>query len=154
MSKVTDIHTALIARTVAVLNGAYCRLPNPHQPEENPEPFLKLGYGVVFGPENNTQLMSDCQGSYDLTLILVLTRKLRALENKGAAKADQQLLLLEDVQLMKADIETDPTLNDQGINNTFYVGHNGIEYVQGPDKEGFIMVRMQLRAQYFEHLST
>lgn len=150
MSTITEVHTALLGRVQTLLPAEYKRLPNPHAPFENPDLYLELGYGIVMGPETNTNRYIGSLRSYDFSWTLVLCRRVYTLDPDAAEKADQQLLLLEDLELIKADVEKNVALND-ALNNTAYVGHNGIEYVQGQDNYRFIMVRANLTSSYEVH---
>lgn len=149
-TKVSEIYDNIHVR-LAALYPSSSRLPNPYQPEDNPEPYLKSGYGVRIGPGTNANRVIGCQISIDREFTVVLSKKVYAREADGANKGVTEKALMEDVFTLINDVERDGTLNGSVV-NTMYVTDSGIQFVFG-EKDQFVYTEVNLTSNYFETLS-
>lgn len=149
-SQITIIRDALVTAldTLMPSGSGWSRLPNPYKPEENPEQFLRQGWGLAVGPATNTDRLVNCKYSLARTFTVVLSRKYDALENDASAKADTELALLEDLHEVIKKLSTDVSVNGEDQSAT-YVTDGGVEYVQ-QDSDRFLMVRAEISLEYFE----
>ena len=150
MSKITDAYNATIVRLETLFPSAsgWVRLPNPYKPEENPDLYLKQGWGFVFGPASNTQ-RTVCQITVERSVTIVLARKVDSLENDAVSKQATELQLLEDQFLLIQDLEQDSTINGTTM-YTRWVEDGGLEYIRS-ETDKFLMVRTTVAIEYIEN---
>lgn len=149
MTAVTTLYDTLVTR-VGELLPSHQRLGNPYELEENPNPFLKQGYGIAFSVANNPEREISCRGWVQRDLIIVLTRKFYARDTDRASKASAEKDLLEDLQLIIDDAEK----NFDAPNSVAlfkYTTDNGIEPVRA-DEDHYISVSAVISAEYSNNL--
>lgn len=151
MSNVTLGFQAVVQRMSDLFPEAdgWTRLPNPYKPEENPDQFLRQGWGVALGPASNTNRLVNCKFSIERTLIITLARKFEGTENDDIGKANTELAIFEDQFAMIKELETDVSVNGNAM-YTKYVTDGGIEYVRG-NTDKFLMVRTEVTLEYLEN---
>lgn len=149
MSKVSDVHAALIAKIETLLPG-HVRLSNPYKPEENPNITLNKGVGLKIGSGVNTDNAQGCQTFIRREFTIVITRKYFALETDGQSKATTEKDILEDAILIQKEIESDQTVGGTSCSAHFQ-SDSGIEYVMG-DTDKYLKTEITIEVLYFEIL--
>jgi hypothetical protein len=151
MTIISSAYDAFVLRIETVLNVValgYTRLPNPYKPEENSEILLRQGYGIVFGPANNTNRQVNCKFSVSRQMEIVLTRQYYAREDDAVSKSTAEKQLFEDQYLLINDFEQDISINGQTM-YTRWESDGGIEYVSaGTDR--FLMLKTTFALEYLE----
>jgi hypothetical protein len=150
MTKVSLVHDALITLLESTLTG-YTRLPNPYQPDENTNLFLKQGFGLKLGTGENTNRTLGGFQFMRRTFTVVLTRQYFALESDADAKAATEKQLLEDALLIQKAIEEDQTVGGTSVSATF-TRDSGIEFVSN-QTERYMKTEIEILAEYFETLN-
>lgn len=150
MSQVSNIYNALIAQMELLFPAAdgWQRLSTAYKPEENPDIFLRQGWGIAIGPGVNTNRFVNCKYSLNREITLVLTRKYEALENDPAGKQATELQLFEDQRVFINQIEQDPTVSDT-LTTASYGSDGGIEYVRA-STDAFLMLRTVIPTEYLD----
>lgn len=146
-TKISDLYDNFHTLIGNNLTG-YTRIPNPYESDENPSLYLKKGYGIAFGPAQNTfrQICNVETLKRDFNIILinqVLSTQLSAV-NRGAY---EKTLLENHRSLIKA-IAADDTLSNKAVKINF-VGDSGIRYAES-DTEKYIVIEMIFEIEYFE----
>lgn len=149
-SRITTGFTALISLMTTTFPTAdgWSRLPNPYKPEENPEPFLRQGWGVSLGPAVSENLQICAQYDLNRSMVITLARKYEGTENDDAGKASSEIQLLEDQRRLINVLEQNASLTGT-IMYTQYQGDDGLEYVRG-ETDRFLMIRTTVSFQYIE----
>lgn len=150
MSKISDIHAALIARLTAILPG-YNRLTNPYDFEDNNELYLTKGFGVGVGAGVRTDRLISCQKSWERTFFVLLTNQITSTDHNLAANETIQKSLLEDHFLVFEDLEKETTLSALCIKSEVD-SDEGIEFVSG-DIARYYLMQINIICEYLEDLS-
>lgn len=129
----------------------YSRLANPYKIEENPETFLRKGWGLGIGSAINSKRQISCHLSLRRELSVTLTREYFSLEEDPVAKSDTEKLILEDHFSLMKDFEKNPVVNGSSF-LTEYVSDSGIQYVY-TEREVFLMLRTTFTTEYMENLT-
>jgi hypothetical protein len=151
MSAVSNIYEAYHTLIAAEL-PTYKRLSNPYNPLQNPSLYLTKGYGVTFGPAENTERIITCKVSILRNFEVILTRQIATTENNNSIKEDIEEALMEDLVLLIKATDGEPTLQETSI-KTVYVADSGIEYLEA-DKFKYFLLRATFASEYLEDTTT
>jgi hypothetical protein len=152
MSKITDCLDAIEARLAAILPD-HKIMPDPIDPEQNPETILTKAYGLRSISGINTKKQMSCQMSSKEIFEIILTRKFYGTEQNRAAKESVRNQLLEDGVLIRHDTELATTLNDsENVIKFEWQEHRGVVKLFGGDKP-FLMHVLSFELEYFENLT-
>ncbi len=149
MTQITTIYAAFESR-MAALFASHNRLTNVNDLAQNNEQFLALGWGLLFGPAENTNRSVSKVSSVERTISVHLTRKVVARELDPTKKADADKALLEDLQILIDAIESNFTL-ETGSFVVLYVNDTGIVQVH-TEKGNFIAITATVTVEYFRNL--
>jgi hypothetical protein len=149
MTEISDIYNAIVTRVTAVLPNHF-RLSNVFDLDQNNEQFLQIGWGLAFGPAENTERSVSCQISVRRDVSVHITRRVMARELDAVTKGDTDRLLLEDLQLVIDDMERNFTLAT-GKFNCKYTADTGIFAVH-TEKERYIAITANVSIEYFRPL--
>ena len=127
MSKISQIHAALLARLDAVL-PSYRRLTNPYDIEDNNELYLTKGYGVAVGPGLRTDRLVSCQKSWERSFDVILTNQITTTDHNILANDTIQKSILEDHFAVFSDLEKETTLSALTIRSQVEAD-DGLEFV-------------------------
>lgn len=150
MSIISNGIDAFVARMQALYPAAqgWQQLPNPYKPEENPDIFLKQGWGLAFGSAENSNRQVNCKYSVARSVTVILCRITDALENDASLKVAADKALFEDQAILINDLEQDIAVNGTTM-YTRWETDGGIEYIKG-DTDRFLMLRTEFRLEYLE----
>ena len=153
MSIISNGVDALVARMQTLFPAAsgWQQIPNPYKPEENPDIYLRQGWGLAFGPAENTNRQVNCKFSVARNVTVILCRQTDALENDAALKVAADKLLFEDQAVLINDLEQDIAVNGTTM-YTRWETDGGIEYVKG-QTDRFLMLRTEFRMEYLENFT-
>lgn len=151
MSAISNIYDAVVARVVAVF-PSHTRLSNPYAIEQNPEGFLRQGYGIAIGPCTNTNRNLCHKVSILRDIIITITRQYAAVETDIATKVTAEKLLLEDQIDLISDFMNNTTLSaDGGI--VSFTNDGGIEQVFPGGRDNFIALKLTFTVEHFEDIT-
>lgn len=152
MSKVSDVYDALVTRVSAVL-PTHKRLSDPNFPEANPEKDLVKGWGIAFGPGENTAGTLTNIMSVRRQFVIIVSRKVQKRDTDAVGRATVEKQLFEDQKLIIADVEGEPTLgNSDAVCVANYTSDGGIEFVHA-DKDNFLKLETVIEIEYREDLN-
>lgn len=154
MSKVSTTYEAFVTRVETILS-THIELPNPYQIEQNDELALNQGWGVVWGPGQNSQRNLSCNLSVNRDIILVLTRQFITNELSHDHQESVEKLLMEDQYLMIKDIETDPKMGSTDVLKSDYLSDSGIQIISfdDPQKNNFLLLETTFQVEYLQDLN-
>lgn len=147
MSDISTVHAAYISLIETAL-PTYVRIPDPYDPEKNASLILDKGYGLGFGPANNTERMKCPQLSIAREFFVVLTNKIVSLENDSNQRGSIEKSLFEDHFALVKAVEADPTLGGAAV-ITKYVSDGGLEFLNGEQAKHFL-IEIVFESEYFE----
>lgn len=148
-SVISSAYDAIVTRMGIVL-PSHTRISNPYSVDENPEPMLRLGWGLRVADGVNSNRMVNCQLSTDRKFVIVLTRKYYARELDVVSKASTEKDLLEDNFLVIQDFEKN-TMLGAIVAKANYESDTGIQFVFNQDKP-FYKIESTLSVEYFDQL--
>lgn len=150
MSVISAAYNAIVSE-IQTLLPSHLRLSNPNVVEKNPEPQLKLGWGIRLAGATNAQLELGCSASFERDIIIIITRKFYANELNTVGKADVEKLILEDQFLLLKEFEKEPQVNaTTGVINFVFVSDNGIEFVFTGESGNFLKIESTYKLRYIE----
>lgn len=150
MSLVADIYDKLHVIMSTELS-TYTRIPNAYEPNENPELFLRKGYGIGYGAGTNTNRQICDKFSIRRTYTIVLINQVYSTMTNSSSRGTFESSLMNDQKTLINAIENDITLTGSCINARF-VGDSGIEYVDG-DSNKYILIESSFDIEYLETIS-
>lgn len=145
MTEISDVYNAFVNRMVAIFPNHH-RLTNSFDLTQNNEQFLAQGWGMLFGPAENTARSVSKILSVRRSVTVHLTRRVVARELDPTGKADADKALLEDFQILIDAIEENFTL-ETGKYIILYVDDSGITPVH-TEKERYIAISANITAEY------
>lgn len=101
MSEIADIYDAVVVEMTALLPN-HTRIPNPYSLEDNPDMFLKKGWGVAIGTSTQREL-DFCRLQMERTFSLITTREVFYLDTKGDAFDAMVKELIDDHTLIQTE---------------------------------------------------
>lgn len=147
MTAVSDIYDALETLIGTALPG-YVRLPDPYSVEDNPELFLRKGYGLAFGDDSNTNRKIGCnQVSISQDFVVPIINEVMATNTSSTHAKFEKSLLEDKFKVIKA-LELDNDLSGNAM-NARYVGSSAITYLEG-DRDKYILTELFLSIEYLE----
>lgn len=150
MSKISQIHAALIARLEAVLPN-YKRLPNPYDIEDNNELYLSKGFGVAVGPGVRTDRLVSCQKSFERTFSILMTNQITTTDHNITANETIQKNILEDHFLVFSDLEKETSLSALTIKSEVD-SDDGLEFVN-TEAARYYLIQINVICEYLEDLT-
>lgn len=150
MSDISTIYDGLHTLVSGELTG-YFRLPNPYAIEENPEFFLKKGYGIGIGGAEAGNATHTCKFQIIRGFSIVLISLASATESDAEQRGSLEKNLMEDgFKVIKA-LEIDETITT-GDNNAIWLTDTGIEFLLG-ERQKFYRLQIDINVRYFEQLT-
>lgn len=146
---VTTIYDTFVTR-MGTLFPTHRRLTDVFDLTHNNEQFLTQGWGLLFGVATNTNRHVSKNLSISREITVHLTRRVYARELDPVKKADAEKSLLEDQQILIADLEQDFTLTT-GDHIVRFISDTGIFPVH-TEKELFIGISSTVTTEYFINL--
>lgn len=140
----------IIARVAALLPN-HKRLRDSYNLEQNPDDFLKLGWGLSVGgggvAGENSKRFTGCIITTRIFYQLAITRKNFALDLKPDDKAVTDKNLLEDARIVIEDIWKN-NFNITGSPIIIFSDFSGISPVK-TEKNSYLHVVLNFSAEYF-----
>lgn len=129
-SKITTVYSTLLS-TLATLYPNKTRIPNPYDLEQNPDGFLRDGYGLRVGPSNLEE--SEFKNyRYELDISVILTKEILRTEEDTTAMESQTLALLEEMHTVRKDFYNVDQLGIESNIERIDIGSSsGIEFLRG-----------------------
>ena len=149
MSKMTDIHNAIIAKVEATLTG-YKHIPNPYDANDNPELYLKKGFGVAIGPAFKIPRNIGCKRSIERSFVVILVKQVTASDTNSTLRANIGLDLMEDQFSLFKAFELEDNIGGTGA-ATQVIGDSGLDYIDG-ERQRFFLTEMEISTEYFEEI--
>ncbi len=149
-TKITAIHDAIVSRIHSNLSS-YLQLPNPYILEENPQSYLKLGFGVAVGDGERTDRVIGCQVSWKRTFIVTLVNYVTTTDSNTTIRENIAKSILEDHFTLLKQFEKAASLSNNAI-DAIVVADSGIKFaiIQGSP---YFIVEIQLEVEYLEDLT-
>lgn len=149
-TKITSVYNRIITDVEAALTS-YTRIPNPYAPEENPELFLRKGYGVGVGPAENTRRLICGYFSVKRNFSVLLINQILTTDTNSSSRGDFERLLLEDQYTLINALENDNNLGGDAI-KTFFINDSGIQFVSG-EMGKYILCETVFEVEYLEPIT-
>lgn len=149
MTQISQIIEAWKALVEGQIEGI-TEIPNPYEPEKNPDLLLQNGYGIGVGPAENTNRRIGGHVSMAREFEIMLFRLVGVTENDATGiRAAEKSILEDQIKLIK-QVEQDPTLGSSCANAQF-VNSDPVEYLIA-DQSGRRYFRLFtiFRCEYFE----
>lgn len=156
MTNISTAFTALktVLQTLFPEGSGYFQLTNPYNIDENPDAALLQGWGLAFGPGENTERLLSCSLSLSRSFTVTLTRARFGGDSITENKEEAELALFEDQFLLIKELENDVTLNNNisGITRIVFRSDGGIEDVV-TDNDHYVKLTSTFQMEYFEKLN-
>lgn len=149
MSTLSTALDSLIAK-MGTLFPQHTRLPNPYQPEQNAEPFLAQGYGIMLGSAQENRAAQSSVG-VKRRISVIQTRSFIALDSDPSTKESTEKTLIDDQMTLLKDLEVDFTLGGI-VHSMTYSSDSGIAAVYANQKQ-FLKIETQFSMTYIESLT-
>lgn len=148
MTAVSNIYDAL-ENLIDTALPDYTRLPDPYNTDDNPELYLRKGYGIAFGDDNNTERKIGCQKvSINQDFVIPLVNLVTATNTNSTIHASVEKSLIEDkFKIIKA-LETDSDLSGVTM-QAKYIGSSALTYLEG-DRDKYIITELFISTEYLE----
>ena len=151
MSKISDVYDAL-QTAVATLLPTYIRLPNPYDPDFNPNLSMEKGFGIGLSPAVNSERLLGCQVSIERVFNVILVNQIHSFDNDAEKLGDLEKSIMEDQYKLVEALEKDATINSER-NTVKYQSDGGIEFLV-PKEENirsrYFLVESSFVAEYFQ----
>jgi len=128
-TKITSIYNQLITEIETKLSS-YTRIPNPYAPEENPELFLRKGYGIGIGTALNTRRLVCGYFSIKRNFSIMLINQLFSTDTNSSSRGDFERLMMEDQYQIINALEANNTLSGSAV-STLFASDSGIQFISG-----------------------
>jgi hypothetical protein len=128
----------------------YRRIPNPYVLEQNADILLEKGFGVAVGPGEKANL-TVTKMDYRRFFNLILVRLVSATENDSDTRDTIETALLEDLQTVRHEIETDGQTLGGTVVRTDYESDSGLQFLLGNNVK-FYALSITLSVVYEETL--
>lgn len=150
-TEITTIHAALVTRLGTLLSG-HKRLSNAYALEQNSDSILNKGWGLCLRPGRPTRRSMSCIVTVEREFSIPLTRKFVSRELDPTKKADAELLLMEDLQILIDDFEKNNALLSTGTYTVKVNGDSGITNVRA-EQDNFLACVVAVSVEYQRNLS-
>lgn len=132
MSNITTVFNNLVTFMSTELSDHF-RLNDPYNIEENPEQFLRKGWGIQVDDGVDTNRCISPEYYLGRTFTLVVVRESLAKDSDPARRETSKLDLLEDLHILIAAAVTENTLYESAVNFK-YISDGGLQEVFVNDK--------------------
>lgn len=149
-TKITTIYNNLISRIESTLT-TYTRIPNPYAPEENPELFLRKGYGIGIGSAENSRRLICGYFSINRNFSILLINQILTTDSNSSSRGDFERLLMEDHYSLINALEVDNNLGGAAVKTNF-TADSGIQFVAG-EMGKYILCELTFEVEYLEPIS-
>lgn len=148
MSILSSTLDAMISK-MGTLFPQHTRLPNPYSLDQNPEPYLAEGFGILLGSGSENRVAQSSVG-IKRRISVVQTRSFIAVDSDPTVKEATEKLLIEDQMTLLKDLEQDLTLGGVVL-NIAYASDGGIQSVYSNQKQ-FLKIETQFSVIYIESI--
>jgi len=132
MSNITTVFNNLVTFMSTNLSDHF-RLNDPYNIEENPEQYLRKGWGIQVDDGVDTNRCISPEYYLGRTFTLVIVRESLAKDSDPARRETSKLDLLEDLHILIAAAVTENTLYQSAVNFK-YISDGGLQEVFVNDK--------------------
>jgi len=149
MTKINDIYDELHSITQVVL-PEYTELPNPYIPDDNPDIYMKKGYGISIGAASNTNRVVSKKVSILRDFDFVFVLQINSTEtNTGLIKSNAKAIMEDSFKVLE-EIENNTSLGQVCVKAEF-VSDSGLDFIEA-DTQRFFILTMVVSVEYFETL--
>jgi len=151
LTKISTIYDALLtAIATALAGGGYRQLPNSYDITDNPEPYLRRGYGLAFGVSENTN-REICERLWQRqSFTLPITNEVLTTSTNTTGWDDAMKGLMEDFIKVAKAIEAEPQIDESA--QSVQVGVGGIAFLEG-DRGKYVLIEISIDVEFYENLS-
>lgn len=149
-TKITAIYDRLITDIEATLT-TYTRIPNPYAADQNPELFLRKGYGLGIGPAENTRRLICGFFSINRIFTIILVNQILTTDTNSSSRGTFERDMMEDHYSLINALEVDNNLGGNAV-KTMFTSDSGIQFVEG-DMGKYVMCEITLEVEYLEPIS-
>lgn len=149
-TKITAIYDRLIVDIEAAISG-YTRIPNPYEADQNPELFLRKGYGLGIGPAENTRRMVCAYFSMKRIFTIVLINQILTTDMNSTARGNCERDMMEDHYSLIKYLEGDNNLGGNAV-KTIFTDDSGIQFVEGEIGK-YVMCEINIEVEYLESIN-
>ena len=151
MSKISTIYDTLRSSIGALLSTKR-ELPNPYSLEDNPEPYLRDGWGLQIGDGSPGNLDMYREDAEQRSFTLVVTKKTHRFDTETQNLITDSKTVLEDIRTVKNDLLAYDQLGiGSSIQRIEFASASGINFVRA-DKFGLIYADMTFSIEYTEDI--
>ncbi len=149
MTKITDIYDELHTIVGTILTD-YTELPNPYIPDDNPDIYMKKGYGITMGAASNSNRVVSKKVSILRDFDFVFVRQINSTEtNTGLIKSNAKAVMEDSFKVLE-EIEKNTSLGQLCVKAEF-VSDSGLDFIEA-DTQRFFILTMVVSVEYFETL--
>lgn len=153
MTQISDIIDQWSTLIEGQISGI-TEIPNPYEPQKNPDLYLQNGYGVGFGPAENTNRSVGGHASIERDFDIMLFRQIAATENDtDGVKTVAKAMLEDQLKIIKV-VEKDPSLAKTCVKCVFATS-DPVEYlIDNETGRRYFSLIASFRCEYFEALGS
>ena len=149
MTQISNIYDELHTIVNSVLTD-YSELPNPYIPDDNPDIYMKKGYGITMGPGANSNRVVSKKVSIQRDFDFVFVRQINSTETNTSLIKSEAKAIMEDSFKVLEEIESNTSLNQLCVNARFE-SDSGLDFIEA-DTQRFFILTMVVSVEYFETL--
>lgn len=149
MTKISNIYDELHTIVDSVLTD-YSELPNPYIPDDNPDIYMKKGYGITMGAASNSNRVVSKKVSISREFDFVFVRQINSTETNTTLIKSNAKQIMEDSFKVLEEIESNTSLNQLCVNARFE-SDSGLDFIEA-DTQRFFILTMVVSVEYFETL--
>jgi hypothetical protein len=149
MSKATDCFDKINTLVASALS-TFTKLPDVYKLSENPQLYLRNGFGIGFGPASNTNRHICNQVTIKRSFTISLIKQVIALEMSDDRRTFEKDIINSLYSVINA-FENDRTLNGSAVKIEF-MSDSGVQFLEG-DTESYILLEGSFDVEYFEQIT-
>lgn len=151
MSNITIIYDKLREIIPTIVTGR-AELPNPYSLINNPNLYLKKGWGLTIGEGVESEIGTYCDDFETRTFDIVLTDHLATLNNTHELMAAASKSLMENIRALKNRfIDFDQLTINESIEKISFVSSSGIEFLVS-NEVSYLVASITIAIDYSEEI--
>jgi len=148
--KINLVYDELISVIGTALGSDYVELPDPDEITNNPEIYLVNGFGIGFGPGEDT-LKNMCQKALmDRVYPVLLVNKVLATDTNTDGRKVQKKKLTADLWKIQNALVDDFSLNGKAA-LAQYLSDSGVEYEDTEDRGDYYFMAIAIGVNFIEN---
>lgn len=150
MSSTIDLILTKMEEAITGALPTYQKLSNPYTVSDNPDTFLREGYGITIGSAQQSRITQGSVG-VQRTLSFILTKEVFATESDDATRTSTWLELINEQLAVLKLFEADFTLGGSVL-KIEYNSDEGIQFVQNKSDK-FLELKTNVSVLYIESVN-